>query len=76
MKRIRKRDLLARIESIEERLARPVPEPLPGQQTIPVEATISHHTYLGPGPCRENLYGTVCGAHCDAHELIDEDDQP
>ena len=26
---------LCRIESVEERLARPVPEPLPGQQTIP-----------------------------------------
>ena len=26
---------LRRIESVEERLARPVPEPLPGQQTLP-----------------------------------------
>jgi hypothetical protein len=37
-------------------------------------ATIGHHTYEGPGPCRTNLYGTVCGAHRDAHQLIDEDD--
>lgn len=37
MKRIRKRGLLARIESVEERLALPVPAPLPGQQTIPVD---------------------------------------
>ena len=45
MKRIRKRDLLARIESIEERLARPVPEPLPGQQTIPTDLL---HALHGP----------------------------
>lgn len=75
MRRIRKRDLLARIESIEERLALPVPAPLPGQETIPV-ATIGHHTYEGPGPCRTDLFGTVCGAHRDAHQLIDEDDLP
>jgi hypothetical protein len=45
VKRIRKRDLLARIESIEERLARPVPEPLPGQQTIPTDLL---HALHGP----------------------------
>lgn len=43
MKRIRKQDLLARIESIEERLARPVPEPLPGQQTIPADLLHALH---------------------------------
>lgn len=75
MKRVRKRDLLARIESIEERLALPVPEPIPGQQAIPV-ATIGHHTYEGPGACRAELFGVVCGAHRDEHHLVDEDDQP
>lgn len=72
---VRKRDLLARIESIEERLALPVPEPIPGQQTISV-ATIGHHTYEGPGACRADLFGTVCGAHRDEHQLVDEDDLP
>jgi hypothetical protein len=73
VRRIRKRDLLARIESIEERLNLPVPAPLPGQETIPV-ATIAHHAYEGPGDCRAEDFGTVCGAHRDAHHLIDEDD--
>ncbi|KPC69080.1 hypothetical protein ADL27_54950 [Streptomyces sp. NRRL F-6602] len=67
MKRIRKRDLLRRIESIEERLALPPAAVLAGQQTIPVEPTIAHHTYTGPGPCRTDLFGTVCGQHRDAH---------
>ncbi|MET8571858.1 hypothetical protein [Streptomyces sp. NPDC004783] len=74
MKRIRKRDLLRRIESIEERLALPVPAPLPGQQTINV-ATIRHHTYEGPGPCTADLFGTRCGQHRDAHHHTG-DDQP
>lgn len=71
-----RRKVPARVESIEERLALPAPAVLPGQQTIPVEPTIAHHTYEGPGPCRTDLFGTVCGAHRDAHHLIDEDDQP
>ncbi|CAL9667911.1 hypothetical protein SUDANB145_07256 (plasmid) [Streptomyces sp. enrichment culture] len=74
-RRVSKRELLRRIESIEERLALPAPEPLEGQQTIPV-ATIGDHTYLGPGPCRETTFTVVCGAHRDAHQLIDEDDLP
>ncbi|MBZ6211680.1 hypothetical protein KVH31_34860 [Streptomyces olivaceus] len=80
MKRIRKRGRLARlearIESIEERLALPPAAVLAGQQTIPVEPTIGHHAYTGPGPCRDIMFGTVCGQHRDAHHLIDEDDQP
>lgn len=71
MKRIRKRDLLRRIESIEERLALPVPAVLPGQQAIPVEPTIAHHAYEGPGPCRTDWFGTVCGQHRDAHHHTD-----
>lgn len=72
---IRKRDLLARIEALERRLAQPTPAPLAGQQAISV-ATIGHHTYLGPGPCREELFGVVCGAHRDAHRLVAGDDRP
>jgi hypothetical protein len=72
-RRIRKRDLLARIESIEERLALPAPARLPGQQTIPV-ATIADHAYRGPGPCRETTFAVACGAHRDAHHHIDEND--
>ncbi len=36
---------LCRVESIEERLARPVPEPCPGQQTIPANLL---HALHGP----------------------------
>jgi hypothetical protein len=71
VKRVRKRGRLARlearIESIEERLALPAPAVLPGQQTIPVEPTIAHHAYEGPGPCQADLFGTLCGAHRDTH---------
>ncbi|WP_432185453.1 hypothetical protein [Streptomyces tendae] len=78
MKRIRKRGRLARlearVESIEERLALPAPDPLPGQQNIPV-ATIAHHTYEGPGPCQATLFGTVCGIHRDAHQHVGHDAQ-
>jgi hypothetical protein len=66
---------LGRVESIEERLALPVPELIPGQQAIPV-ATIGHHTYEGPGACRAELFGVVCGAHRDEHHYAGEDDQP
>ncbi|WP_309032588.1 hypothetical protein [Streptomyces alfalfae] len=61
-----RRELLRRIESIEERLALPVPEPLAGQQTIPV-ATIRDHPYAGPGPCRVETFAVRCGQHRDAH---------
>jgi hypothetical protein len=70
---VSKRELLRRIEAIEAKLAQPAGSPLAGQQTIHVP-TIGHHTYEGPGPCQRDLFGTVCGAHRDAHELIDEDD--
>ncbi|MGW0014746.1 hypothetical protein ACWDVX_33970 [Streptomyces tendae] len=75
MKRIRKRDLLRRIESIEERLALPTPAVLPGQQAIPV-ATIAHHAYEGPGPCQADLFGTICGQHRDAHHHTGKDARP
>lgn len=70
-----KREILARLEAVEAQLAQRTVRPLEGQEAIEV-ATIGHHTYLGPGPCREDLYGTVCRAHRDAHQLIDEDDLP
>lgn len=76
-RRVSNRELLRRlerrIEAVEAQLAQPAGRPLTGQETIPV-AHIGHHTYEGPGPCRTDLFGTVCGAHRDAHELIDEDD--
>lgn len=75
MRRISKRDLLRRIEALEARLNQPTPPPLAGQQVISV-ATIGHHTYQGPGPCREELFGVVCGAHRDEHKLITADDRP
>lgn len=68
-------ELQQRWKDLEARLSQPTPAPLAGQQAISV-ATIGDHTYLGPGPCREETFSIVCGAHRDAHQLIDEDDQP
>lgn len=51
------------------------PPLLAGQETLSV-ATVSSHTYEGPGHCRADIYGTICRAHRDEHELIDEDDLP
>jgi hypothetical protein len=72
---VSKRELLARLEALEARLAQPTPPALAGQQTINV-GTIGHHTYEGPGACRADLFGTRCGAHRDEHQLIDQDGQP
>ncbi|MFD8777563.1 hypothetical protein [Streptomyces sp. NPDC059916] len=63
-------DLLARIERLEKTLATATPAPLPGQEVIAV-ATIRHHAYEGAGgPCEAELFGTVCRAHRDDHELV------
>jgi hypothetical protein len=72
---VSKREILRRLKALEARLGQPTERPLEGQETISV-ATIGHHTYWGPGACREDLFGTVCGAHRDEHQLIDEDDLP
>lgn len=64
-----RRELLCRIESIEERLALPAPTVLAGQETIPV-ATINDHIYEGPGACMAEWFGQVCGQHRDAHQHI------
>ncbi|RSN50522.1 hypothetical protein DMH12_24890 [Streptomyces sp. WAC 04229] len=69
--RTARRRVPARVESIEERLALPTPARLPGQEAIPV-ATIAHHTYEGTGPCRADDFGTLCGAHRDAHHHTGE----
>lgn len=74
-RRVSKKEIVARLEAVEAQLAQRPEQPLDGQQSISV-ATIGHHTYLGPGLCREDLFGTVCGAHRDAHELIAEEDLP
>ncbi|MFF1358803.1 hypothetical protein [Streptomyces sp. NPDC058297] len=63
-------DLLSRIERAAKTLATAPPAPLPGQEAIPV-ATIAHHVYEGVnGPCEAELFGTVCRAHRDDHELV------
>lgn len=63
-------DLLARITDTRKALEKAAPAPLPGQEAIPV-ATIRHHAYEGVnGPCEAELFGTVCGEHRDAHELV------
>jgi hypothetical protein len=74
-RRVSKREILRRLEAVEVQLAQRPERPLDGQQAIGV-ATIGHHTYLGPGLCREDLFGTICGAHRDDHELIAEEDLP
>ena len=72
-RRVSKREIIARLEAVEAQLAQRPQQPLEGQQSITV-ATIGHHTYQGPGSCQDELFGTVCGAHRDAHHLISEED--
>ena len=74
-RRVSKKEILRRLEAVEAQLARCPERPLDGQQAIGV-ATIGHHTYLGPGLCREDLFGTICDAHRDEHELIADEDLP
>ncbi len=64
--------LRTRIAELESQLTQKTPPPLAGQEAICV-STIGHHAYEGPGPCRADLFGTVCGEHRDAHQLIDDD---
>lgn len=63
---VSKREILQRLEAVEAQLRQSTEAPLAGQQAIPV-ATIGHHTYEGPGLCRTDMFGTVCGAHRDEH---------
>jgi hypothetical protein len=72
---VSKREIVARLEAVEAQLAQCPGHPLEGQETIPV-ATIGHHTYQGPGPCRDVLLGETCGAQRDEHQLIAGDDLP
>jgi hypothetical protein len=74
-RRVSRREILARLEAVEAKLAQCPAHRLEGQEAISV-ATIGHHTYEGPGACRSDLFGTVCGAHRDEHQLINEDDLP
>lgn len=74
-RRVSKRELVARLEALEALHRQPTPPPLAGQETLSV-ATISSHTYEGPGHCRADIYGTTCRGHRDEHELISEDDLP
>lgn len=64
-----KRELIRRLEALEALHRQPTPAPFAGQQTIPV-ATIGHHAYEGPGACQADLFGTVCGAHRDEHQIV------
>ncbi|WP_045562682.1 hypothetical protein [Streptomyces sp. FxanaA7] len=73
--RVSRRELVARLEAVEAKLAQCPAHRLDGQEAISV-ATIGHHTYEGPGPCRADMFGEACGAHRDEHQLIDEDDLP
>ncbi|MER8002952.1 hypothetical protein [Streptomyces sp. NPDC095613] len=67
-----KQEILRRLEALEAILNSPPPAPIAGQTSLPM-GMIGHHTYEGPGLCRAELFGTVCGAHRDAHELMDDD---
>jgi hypothetical protein len=57
------------LEALEALLSQPTPEPLPGQETIDV-GHIGHHVYEGPGLCRADLFGQVCGAHREEHQRV------
>ncbi|WP_030756661.1 hypothetical protein [Streptomyces sp. NRRL F-5135] len=65
-----KREILRRLEALEALLNQP-PARIAGQTALPM-GMIGHHTYEGPGACRADLFGTVCGAHRDAHEFVDD----
>lgn len=67
------REFVARLEALETLHWQPTPPPLAGQETLSV-ATISSHTYEGPGHCLTDIYGTICGAHRDEHQLVTEED--
>ncbi|MFD9004439.1 hypothetical protein ACFV0T_26360 [Streptomyces sp. NPDC059582] len=55
------------LDAVLARLAGPTAPPLPGQQAICV-ATVWDHPYQGPGDCKVDLFGTLCGAHRDEHK--------
>lgn len=74
-RRVSKREILRRLEVVEAQLSQRPTRPLEGQEAIDV-AHIGHHTYEGPGACQADLYGDICGAHRDEHELISEDNLP
>lgn len=58
----------ARLDALKARLAQPTPQPLAGQQAIPV-ATIADHYFEGDDThCRAETFGQVCGEHRDAHQ--------
>jgi hypothetical protein len=68
---VSKREILRRLEAVEAQLRQSTAAPVAGQQAIPV-AAIGHHAYEGPGACQAELFGTVCGAHRDEHQLIED----
>lgn len=74
-RRVSNRELLARLDAIEDLLKQRTVCPLPGQEAISV-ATIGDHAYEGPGDCRAEFFGETCGEHRDAHHLIADEDQP
>lgn len=61
------------LEAMDAILARPVPPPIPGQQTINV-GDIWDHAYQGPGACKVETFDHICGAHRDEHQLVDHHD--
>jgi hypothetical protein len=66
---VSKREILRRLEAVETQLSQRPARPLEGQEAIDV-AHIGHHTYEGPGACRADLFGEICGEHRDAHQLV------
>lgn len=66
-----RRALERRIEALENLLRQPTPRPLDGQQAIPV-VTIYDHLYEGSDTCQADLFGTLCGAHRDEHQHVEE----
>lgn len=68
---VSKREILRRLEAVEAQLSQRPTRPLEGQEAIDV-AHIRHHTYEGPDACQADLFGTRCGEHRDAHQLIQD----
>jgi hypothetical protein len=68
---VSRREILRRLEALEALHRQPTPKPLDGQEAINV-GHIGHHPYEGPGACRAEDFGMMCGKHRDEHQILEE----
>ncbi len=66
--RVSKRELLRRIEALENDRRRPTPPPLDGQQALPIGVVRDHHYEGDGGPCEAATFTVPCHAPQDAHK--------